>query len=125
MIITAVNSCARTVISYLFFNQKGTAIHKMSSAFLKNHNESQSWSEAHYYDYETNSNDWTKNGFCASLPECFSYQACVFDFGNEFCRRDPQPGQRKIMMVNITCSQQNLIKDQKKVQFSFSNPNYI
>ena len=42
-------------------------------------------------------------------------QACVFDFGNEFCRRDPEPGQRKIMMVNITCVQENIVKDQEKV----------
>ena len=42
-------------------------------------------------------------------------QACVFDFGNEFCRRDPEPGQRKIMMVNVTCVQENIIKDQEKV----------
>ena len=48
----------------------------MSSAFLKSEkNKTQFWSEPHYYDHETNASDWTQNGFCASLPECISYQA--------------------------------------------------
>ena len=25
---------------------------------------------------------------------CLLYQACVFNFGNEFCKRDPNPGNR-------------------------------
>ena len=33
----------------------------------------------------------------------------MFDFGNEFCKQDPFPGQRKILMVNVTC----LIDDDK------------
>ena len=34
---------------------------------------------------------------------CLLYQACVFNFGNEFCQRDPYPGNRKNINLNITC----------------------
>ena len=40
---------------------------------------------------------------CPSLKECLLYQACVFNFGNEFCLQDPLPGKRKNMDLNITC----------------------
>ena len=40
---------------------------------------------------------------CSTLRECLLYQACVFSFGNEFCRRDPLQGARKNMNVNVTC----------------------
>ena len=53
----------------------------MSSAFLKSEKDkTQFWSEPHYYDHETNASDWTQNGFCASLPECISYQAQLGHF---------------------------------------------
>ena len=31
------------------------------------------------------------------------YQACVFNFGNELCKKDPNPGTRKNLDTNITC----------------------
>ena len=34
-----------------------------------------------------------------------------FDFGNEFRQRDPQPGKRKVMLVNVTCSLQDGLDD--------------
>ena len=44
-----------------------------------------------------------EKSICESLVNCLLFQACVFDFGNEFCKQDPFPGQRKILMVNVTC----------------------
>lgn len=32
------------------------------------------------------------------------FQACVFDFSNEFCLEDLLPGERKYLLVNLTCS---------------------
>ena len=40
---------------------------------------------------------------CPTLKECLLYQACVFSFGNEFCLRDPMPGKRKNIDLNVTC----------------------
>ena len=40
---------------------------------------------------------------CPTLAECLLYQACVFNFGNELCRKDPNPGSRKNIDTNITC----------------------
>ncbi len=40
---------------------------------------------------------------CPTLKECLLYQACVFSFGNEFCLRDPMPGKRKNVDLNVTC----------------------
>ena len=39
--------------------------------------------------------------YCTVL--CMMYQACVFNFGNELCRKDPNPGTRKNIDTNITC----------------------
>ena len=30
-------------------------------------------------------------------------QACVFNFGNEFCLEDLLPGARKTLLTNVTC----------------------
>ena len=40
---------------------------------------------------------------CPTLAECLLYQACVFNFGNELCKKDPNPGSRKNIDTNITC----------------------
>ncbi len=40
---------------------------------------------------------------CPTLTECLMYQACAFNYGNEFCRRDPFPGARKNLNINVTC----------------------
>ena len=40
---------------------------------------------------------------CPTLARCLMYQACVFNFGNELCLRDPNPGTRKSLDTNITC----------------------
>ncbi|CAL4101596.1 unnamed protein product, partial [Meganyctiphanes norvegica] len=40
---------------------------------------------------------------CPSLRNCLGYQACLFNFGNEFCHMDPIPGQRKNLNLNVTC----------------------
>ena len=33
---------------------------------------------------------------CPTLQRCLGYQACLFNYGNEFCLMDPAPGQRKV-----------------------------
>ena len=33
----------------------------------------------------------------------------MFNFGNEFCRKDPLPGNRKTLNVNVTCVSDELI----------------
>lgn len=33
---------------------------------------------------------------CETLGKCLGYQACLFNFGIEFCHQDPLPGQRKV-----------------------------
>ena len=40
---------------------------------------------------------------CPTLTACLMHQACVFNFGNELCLRDPNPGTRKNLDVNVTC----------------------
>ena len=40
---------------------------------------------------------------CPTLERCLMYQACVFNFGNELCLKDPNPGTRKNLDVNVTC----------------------
>ncbi|XP_042867069.1 uncharacterized protein LOC122249936 [Penaeus japonicus] len=40
---------------------------------------------------------------CPTLQRCLGYQACLFNFGIEFCHMDPVPGQRKNLGVNLTC----------------------
>ena len=45
----------------------------------------------------------------------------MFDFGNEFCKQDPFPGQRKILMVNVTC----LIEDETNYQQIHSSFNQV
>ncbi len=45
----------------------------------------------------------TVTDLCPTLRQCLMYQACVFNFGNEFCSKDPWPGRRKNVDVNITC----------------------
>ncbi|KAG7157410.1 Xylosyltransferase 1-like [Homarus americanus] len=40
---------------------------------------------------------------CPTLQECLGYQACLFNFGIEFCHMDPVPGQRKNLEVVLTC----------------------
>ena len=40
---------------------------------------------------------------CPTLAQCLLYQACVFNFGNELCKKDPNPGSRKNIDTNITC----------------------
>ena len=40
---------------------------------------------------------------CPTLGHCLMYQACVFNFGNELCLKDPNPGTRKNLDVNVTC----------------------
>ena len=35
---------------------------------------------------------------CPTLQKCLGYQACLFNFGNEFCHMDPFPGQRKVRL---------------------------
>jgi hypothetical protein len=40
---------------------------------------------------------------------CLFFQACVFNFGNEFCRKDPFPGARKNLNINVTCIRDDLM----------------
>ncbi|KAK8381700.1 hypothetical protein O3P69_015028 [Scylla paramamosain] len=40
---------------------------------------------------------------CPTLQRCLGYQACLFTFGIEFCHLDPLPGQRKFLLVTVTC----------------------
>ena len=47
--------------------------------------------------------DLVPDDLCPTLAECLLYQACVFNFGNELCRKDPNPGSRKNIDTNITC----------------------
>ena len=92
----------------------------MSSAFLKSEkNKTQFWSEPHYYDHEINVSDWTQNGFCASLPECISYQAQLghflkiwFAFDLEIHRYGPED---QIFVCLL------IIMDQTKNGFSLPN----
>ncbi len=51
---------------------------------------------------------------------CLGYQACVFNFGNEFCQKDPFPGARKILNANITC-----VKDHLDTQVNFETFVYL
>jgi hypothetical protein len=37
------------------------------------------------------------------------FQACVFNFGTEFCKNDPWPGARKNLLVNVTCVSDDVI----------------
>ncbi|XP_047740277.1 uncharacterized protein LOC108679286 [Hyalella azteca] len=46
---------------------------------------------------------------CPTLARCLGYAACVFNFGNEFCRGDPLPGRRKLLDVNVTCLRKELV----------------
>lgn len=74
---------------------KNYGILKISSSYFKV--KENSWSSVQVYD-EFN------EGHCVSLVKCLHFQACVFDFGNEFCGHDPEPGHRKSIMVNVTCA---------------------
>ena len=53
-------------------------------------------------------NHLTPDELCPTLAYCLMYQACVFNFGNELCLKDPNPGTRKNIDTNITC-----VRDEK------------
>ncbi|KAK7077134.1 hypothetical protein SK128_007449 [Halocaridina rubra] len=38
---------------------------------------------------------------CPTLQECLGYQACLFNYGIEFCHMDPVPGQRKVSVLSV------------------------
>ena len=54
----------------------------------------------HYHHHQQ---DHRAEDLCPTLAECLLYQACVFNFGNELCKKDPNPGSRKNIDTNITC----------------------
>ena len=93
----------KTRINESYHSPKGFIIDQLNSSFFvhsvnKTDNASDShWSLPASYDWRT---DPPISGqlSCESLVECLQFQACVFDFGNEFCKTDPFPGQRKILM---------------------------
>ena len=45
------------------------------------------------------------------------YQACVFNFGNELCKKDPNPGTRKNLDTNITCIKDDYLESHVEVFF--------
>ena len=47
---------------------------------------------------------------CPTLSQCLMYQACVFNFGNELCKRDPNPETRKNIDTNITCIKDDMFE---------------
>ena len=47
---------------------------------------------------------------CPTLRHCLMFQACVFNFGNELCKKDPNPGTRKNIDTNITCVQDDIFE---------------
>jgi hypothetical protein len=49
-----------------------------------------------------------------SLPRCLFFQACVFNFGTEFCKNDPWPGARKNLLVNVICVSDDVISQDGK-----------
>ncbi|XP_067125300.1 uncharacterized protein [Centruroides vittatus] len=67
-----------------------------SNSILKN----KEWAE---HPQIITNRDEKKEVACPTLNRCISFQACLFAFGIEFCNRDPAPGIRKILNVNITC----------------------
>jgi hypothetical protein len=52
--------------------------------------------------------------YADSLPRCLFFQACVFNFGTEFCKNDPWPGARKNLLVNVTCVRDDVISQDGK-----------
>ena len=54
-------------------------------------------------DRDTEEEGLTPEDLCPTLRSCLMYQACVFNFGNELCKRDINPGTRKNVNTNITC----------------------
>lgn len=74
-------------------------IYQLTSSFFQV--QKKSWSSVQVYG---NQSSIDNEGHCNSLSKCLHFQACVFDFGNEFCGRDPEPGHRKSIMVNVTCA---------------------
>ncbi|XP_047493645.1 uncharacterized protein LOC125042200 isoform X1 [Penaeus chinensis] len=55
---------------------------------------------------------------CPTLQKCLGYQACLFNFGIEFCHMDPVPGQRKNLGVNLTCVRDDeLLKSMLSVNY--------
>ncbi|XP_064108607.1 LOW QUALITY PROTEIN: uncharacterized protein LOC135216986 [Macrobrachium nipponense] len=55
---------------------------------------------------------------CPTLQMCLGYQACLFNFGIEFCHMDPIPGQRKNLLVTLTCVRdERLLIDMKNVNY--------
>lgn len=59
---------------------------------------------------------WT----CFLCCRCLVYQACVFNFGNEFCQKDPNPGSRKNINLNITC-----VRDEFKTRIENVSPDQV
>ncbi|XP_068202337.1 uncharacterized protein [Palaemon carinicauda] len=58
---------------------------------------------------------------CPTLQMCLGYQACLFNFGIEFCHMDPIPGQRKNLLVTLTCARdETLLADMKAVNYDES-----
>jgi hypothetical protein len=64
----------------------------------------QTWIKPTTHDWRQQQQTVEHQTTCVSLKECLLYQACVFNFGNEFCMRDPLPGQRKLLVANVTCT---------------------
>ena len=62
---------------------------------------------------------------CPTLGHCLMYQACVFNFGNELCLKDPNPGTRKNLDVNVTCVRdaafEELLKEAKTAEGEIEN----
>ncbi|KAK4305778.1 hypothetical protein Pmani_022347 [Petrolisthes manimaculis] len=60
---------------------------------------------------------------CDTLSRCLGYQACLFNFGIEFCHQDPLPGQRKNLHVMLTCLRDaRLLAEMEAVQY---DPEYV
>ena len=59
-----------------------------------------------------NYNDDHENpSICPSLKYCLFHQACLFNFGNEFCLQDPAPGVRKHLETNVTCVRRDVLSN--------------
>ena len=59
--------------------------------------------QSDYGDRKEDYKDLDPEDMCPTLNQCLMYQACVFNFGNELCKKDPNPGTRKNLDTNITC----------------------
>ncbi|KAG1654611.1 NADPH-dependent diflavin oxidoreductase 1 [Nymphon striatum] len=82
-----------------FLCPKNSFISKVHYSLVQKLNES----FTHELGHSAKEKNHAARDICPTLSRCLGHQACLFNFGLEFCGWDPLPGERKLINVTIEC----------------------